>query len=388
MNFEGINAYVYGCGLAGRWAVDYLMLNGANILGFIDSDSKKADFEYSGIKVWSPKILSSNLECDLLVNSIVDIQDNNELLLELFGIKYMPLGHILSSIDISSTELSDSAEDSSLQYLHYSLDAVRSCHLNFLDKSTVYMRSIDIVVTERCSLKCKDCSNLMQYYGKPSNFSLEEIIKDIETLLSSVDFIYEFRVIGGEPFVNNKIYEILEYLCSFDKVNRASIFTNATIPLNEEKILSLPVKKLSFSITDYGDHSKQISNYKTILDANSISYRIHPPEYWTDSGTIIKPEHTLEEMKLRFSECCGKNLYTLMGDKIYRCPFAANLERVYPAAINCGNSVVVESHKSELNNYLYNVDFLPACNYCKGRSFSSPQIVPAIQTRNVITVDF
>ncbi len=29
------------------------------------------------------------------------------------------------------------------------------------------VNSLDVVVTEKCSLKCKDCSNLMQYYQSP-----------------------------------------------------------------------------------------------------------------------------------------------------------------------------------------------------------------------------
>ena len=32
---------------------------------------------------------------------------------------------------------------------------------------------MDVVITERCSLKCKDCANLMQYYEKPQNSDLE-----------------------------------------------------------------------------------------------------------------------------------------------------------------------------------------------------------------------
>ena len=34
-------------------------------------------------------------------------------------------------------------------------------------KDVLNLKAMDIVVTERCSMKCRDCSNLMQYYVKP-----------------------------------------------------------------------------------------------------------------------------------------------------------------------------------------------------------------------------
>ena len=91
-----------------------------------------------------------------------------------------------------------------------------------------------------------------------------------------------------------------------------------------------------------------------------------------------------DELRKQFGECCGKNLFTLVDDKIYRCPFAANLERVDEMAIDERNYIKVSETKSAINDYLYKIDYLPACNYCKGRSYSSPTIKPAIQTRKVL----
>ena len=53
---------------------------------------------------------------------------------------------------------------------------------------------MDVVITERCSLKCKDCANLMQYYEKPQNSDLEILFKSLDRMMECVDQIYEFRV--------------------------------------------------------------------------------------------------------------------------------------------------------------------------------------------------
>ena len=43
--------------------------------------------------------------------------------------------------------------------------------------------------------------------------------------------------------------------------------------------------------------------------------------------------------------------------------------------------VSVNSSVDEVKKYLNDVDYLPACNFCKGRSYSAAEIKPAIQTQ-------
>ncbi|MCO6696995.1 hypothetical protein, partial [Streptomyces sp. Vc17.3-30] len=40
-------------------------------------------------------------------------------------------------------------------------------------EDTLILKYLDVVVTEACSMKCQDCSNLMQYYTKPRHSDLE-----------------------------------------------------------------------------------------------------------------------------------------------------------------------------------------------------------------------
>ena len=74
------------------------------------------------------------------------------------------------------------------------------------------MRSLDVMITTRCSLKCKNCSNLMQYYKNPENTDGSEIIKALDIIHNNVDFISEYRVIGGEPLMNRDWASIVNNL--------------------------------------------------------------------------------------------------------------------------------------------------------------------------------
>ena len=48
----------------------------------------------------------------------------------------------------------------------------------------------------------------MQYYAKPVDEDFEQCIKSIDKFLNTVDYVFEIRVLGGEPFMYKRIYEV------------------------------------------------------------------------------------------------------------------------------------------------------------------------------------
>ena len=92
----------------------------------------------------------------------------------------------------------------------------RNEHPLYLDPDMLFIRSVDLILTEKCSLKCKDCANLMQYYENPINIESEELIGDLHDICSIADEINEIRIIGGEPLMNKQFHEIsLKFVISF-----------------------------------------------------------------------------------------------------------------------------------------------------------------------------
>jgi len=58
---------------------------------------------------------------------------------------------------------------------------------NYLNPDKLFLRSIDLIITERCSLKCQGCSNLMQYYEKPKNCDTNLLLKLIDVFFKVID---------------------------------------------------------------------------------------------------------------------------------------------------------------------------------------------------------
>ena len=242
-----------------------------------------------------------------------------------------------------------------------------------------------MVINEKCTLKCKDCANLMQFYEEPITYDTEFILSGLRELALKVDFIHEVRIIGGEPFLNKDIYKIIKEASKIINIDKFVIYTNGMIPPKSNLLLELDVKKIIFSVTDYGELGKNLHKTINILNELKFPYRLHPPEHWTDSGKILDIQLSVEDTKENFAKCCGKNLYTLIGSKLYRCPFVANADQFNGIPVVDTNFVRTNESKESIKNYSYGINYIDACSFCPGRSFDAPLIKPAIQVKNPIS---
>ena len=369
------NVWIYGFGAAGKWVSDNI---NSNVKGFIDSGSAKHSQKYKNLSVYSPEAIQNLIKPDdLILVTVLDIQDVIPVIENKFiNIKWSALGEFITN-QKADLNLTDDSDD----FIEYTLKAVELCHKSFLNKDNKFLHSVDIVISEKCTLNCKDCANLMQYYQNAKNIDYEMVVRDFENLTSKIDHVFEVRLIGGEPFVNKDIYKIINYFLDSTKITKLVIYTNATIPLKSELMKKYITPKLVFSITDYGSLSKNTKKVTDLLEEMNIAYRALPPNNWTDSAVIKDQKRSEEGMIDIFERCCGKNLFTIMYGKLYRCPFVSNAERLHAIPFNEKNGVSLEASADEIVKYTSGIKYLPACNFCKGRSHDAPEIVPAIQAK-------
>ena len=83
----------------------------------------------------------------------------------------------------------------------------------------------------------------MQYYAKPVDEDFEQCIKSIDKFLNTVDYVFEIRVLGGEPFMYKRIYEVIEHLYKYDNYGKIQINTNGTIAQNLKNSNCFKMKK-------------------------------------------------------------------------------------------------------------------------------------------------
>ena len=133
-------------------------------------------------------------------------------------------------------------------FVEFAIDNMVNSQKKYCDPDLLFVRSVDWFSPKKCSLKCKDCANLMQYYENPVNIDKQELIEDLEDLMVVADEVNEIRIIGGEPMMNKDFHEVSLQAASYDKVNKVVIYTNGTIcPPDAKETEQLKNDKILFS---------------------------------------------------------------------------------------------------------------------------------------------
>ena len=280
---------------------------------------------------------------------------------------YSPL-ELLENFDVNKHQYTVSQS-----YMETRVAVCKKSHKAYFDDSITYMRSVDVMVTTKCSLKCKSCSNLMQYYTNAEDADHKRILEALDIIDASVDNISEFRVIGGEPLMNKGWAHIVNGISEKHTEGQIYIYTNGTIAPKEEQLESFHGKNVNFIITDYGKLSRNINKMTELLTKHDINFDRQLAQDWKDCSSIKQHNRTTRENEEVFKQCCVKYVYTLLDGKLYRCPFIANAAKLNAIPDNPANYVNLFSKKDNIKQQIRRlvkvVKFFPGCDFCLGRPY-------------------
>ena len=224
--------------------------------------------------------------------------------------------------------------------LHFAASIARTFHLwPIIAKTGAFNRArrrkypdtivrLDVVITECCTLRCRHCSNLMQYYHDPENLDADEVISSLSRLLIAMR-VCHLKILGGEPFVSQKILiRILDSLRNEakDRYDSIEIITNGTIIPSDDCIRAMketPGIKVVFS--NYGELSSKLNEFTMICKREGISYDVVEEEFWWNFGEVKLREEKESKTQHRYDGCYSRRLCTtLYRGKLYVCPRQAH----------------------------------------------------------------
>lgn len=252
----------------------------------------------------------------------------------------------------------------------------------------LWIRSVDLMLTEKCSLRCRDCSNLMQYYKHPVNFNLEDLKVTFDKFLSKVDRIGELRIIGGEPLMHPEFYKIVQWYKDCNKIGKIGVWTNGTIFPSKEIREVLNVKKMRMRFSDYGQLAYHLSDWIKYCEETNIDYEVNKMDEWHDLGELKKRNYSEETLKKIYQSCECRNLPTFLKGRLYNCPYAANADNLH--AMQRKDAILdffdfsnenVDYTTVDIKNFLEKRNYLMACDYCSGRNYEGGGIEPYVQVK-------
>ncbi len=373
---------IFGAGIVGEVVLFSLRENGFEPVNFVDNNTDKVGSKVNGITVVGlNELINTNKQfCFIVAISLhkeIEIQLNESGFTKVYD--SVPL---VKDFDISKYTFTRSIQE----VQGYIGSYLRHRKQQTVTPEKVKLLEICWLITQKCSLKCNGCANLMHYFKNPLNFSAEQNIKDLSDILNSVDAIERVSVTGGEAFMHPELEKILEWVIAQDKVNNVTIFTNCTILPSERVLTLLKNPKMYISLSNYGEASCKFQEWNELMIKNEINFNVVKERIWKDFGDL-KPRNRTEEQNAElFKKCIYDGSYSLMNGKIHFCARGASGTEMCAFPSSEEDYVDVRKFDGDyialrktIINYANRKKAPTACEHCDGKTYSSMHIPVAQQ---------
>lgn len=305
------NIYVFGTGRVGERLG--LSLNYFNILGgFIDNNVKKQGNIFIGKTI---ETLEHYLENEKEVAIVIaTTYKNNSIEIE----------HQLKKEGLIHREDYFFAEE----FAGKIFPVMAAYYYN-----SVYMNLAQIVLTERCTLKCKKCAHACYNVENTSiDMTVDEAYRSADTFFENIDYVGEFVLIGGEPFLYKNLAKIINYIGERYRaqIGIFAITTNGTIVPTEEVLMVCKKYNVVILISNY---SKTLPRLKTShrnlinrLNTCAISYVLSEEDSdWMDYGFDYLNKNMSETEMIDTFDRCLTPCREIRGSKLYFCVMARSV---------------------------------------------------------------
>lgn len=260
--------------------------------------------------------------------------------------------------------------------------------LRYIPSATYLLKKQDFFIlpymeqmlTSRCTLHCRYCANLMQYYHKEQHldWTLEECISNLDRLLECVDYIVWFRLLGGEPLLLPWLPKLIRHALAQEKIGRVEVVTNGTIVPPQELLEVMNNPRASFDFSNYGNVSRHLSEILPIIRQHGIHYAMQHDYTWEDMGDMRIRGYSEDRVREVYAKCDNicKNL---VGTEVHICPRSSNGMALGLIPRQANDYVDISAHDTATVHQelraLFDVDHIEACRYCNATEMRT--VIPA-----------
>ena len=228
---------------------------------------------------------------------------------------------------------------------------------------------------------------------------IEEARKVLEAYFKVVDTVETFTITGGEPLLNDKTYDIMEEVYTYDEqiLKSVDFVTNGTmmIPNNVLDLFEKHKQKTRVVLSNYGEHlSKKINEVEDELKKRGLTYRIS--KFYGDNlyydGWIDFSDHSLKwenesEREKNAQKCLHRvgKYYIINEGELHSCSrgFWRMKNGIIPKKKGeyvplLDESISFEEKRRDLLT-MYGLKSSTSCAHCVGLCNDVPRVTPAQQ---------
>ena len=369
------NIVLYGAGRRGSVAAHCLKKKGIEFICFCDSDVKKQNQEYCDHEVISPVELE-----DKYINSTVLITTNHYYAVYEY-LKSKGFRNVYSCVSLFETIDFDGYDMFSTEYQARNIEQYFYTLVPCGDEKISYISQVQLPVTMRCTLRCKECNSYIPYCQTPAeDFDYDEIVASVNKLLSAYKTIANVLLYGGEPLLYKELARLIETFSANSQIEKVTIVTNGTLLPNEELLCALSKPNVYVRISNYGPLSTKMDELIALLEAKKVNIEVTDFKFWNRNPTVDVLNETEDELRKKVKNCCSiAKALTIIKGKMFFCGFSAFYD-YFKAVPDFGDNNVNllkfngtgEELKEKIDKMLQiSEDGLPkkACRFCKFNNF-------------------
>ena len=254
------------------------------------------------------------------------------------------------------------------------------------NKQELCVIKTDIFITSLCSLKCKDCMMQIPYFKEYKTSDFETVKQTVDNYFATVDYVFDMDIVGGEPFLNDDIINILQYI---DKKYRSKIaylgvITNGTIIPSDKDMLSLKDMNIGISLSDYSlklnnTLREKIEGFINKCDEYNIKIYQNTNIDWFDFGfRTHRYNYSGDALKMH-AQICNPVCHMIYNNKFYYCGVAWAAEKSGYTNEDFNNCV--DLTKTDKDSLYYcsigrnEKGYLNACACCGGFGIDNNNLV-------------
>ena len=216
------------------------------------------------------------------------------------------------------------------------------------------LSKIDTVITSRCTLRCKNCNLFISHAPVQCDIDLKRLKKNFDIFFESVDYVYEYTLLGGEPLLHKSIAEIISYLGNRygKRIGRINLISNGTVIPSNDVIDILKKYHVTIHISDYTcsvDYKEILAKLQKKFLANDIEYYVIPNNTWKD---VIYPREGFQtDNPRRHMLLCGHSTHSVADGRLYWCDPAFAAECFMGFVSKEDDSLDMEANKRNYSKY-------------------------------------
>lgn len=392
---SGGDLYIRCAGKVGKNLAEELKKLELNITAFLDVDYQGLKY-YNGIPVLAPETVYNKEKGTFFIMIAVERNDIYDAICEEYNKHGLVIcedfadfscnadSRMMSFMDLCANKSPKEIFHTKAVERFEEMRLINPAFCKEIPDNMEIIPNLDVPLTTFCSLSCKYCSHCIPYAKPPKHFDYEQIIQDIQNIIS-VSFVVCLAIMGGEPFVYPDLTKLIKRYKEMkidEKVGYTRIITNGTIVPTDDFFAEY--KKLENAyiyISNYGSKSKKLTELVDKCKQHQISAYVCPEtDAWLTLGDFAhKRNYTKKQIMHLFSVCDARACVQLLNGRIYSCPRIPllNEDKLIPFSAKdyCNvRGTSSQELKNALHGYLYDTNYLDGCQYCDGQHRYSRRI--------------